>query len=135
MTGTNNEGAVNVIYGSSSGLDVNNVLIDQFWTQDSVGIADTADPFDLFGQTLSAGDFNNDGFDDLVIGVSNEDFASVTEGAANVIYGSVSGLHRNLSMPDQFWHQDVSGVIEVAANTDCFGATLPGSNPTVFCGE
>jgi len=135
LTATNGEGAVNVIYGSSSGLDVNNVLFDQFWTQDSVGIADTADAFDRFGNTLSVGDFNNDGFDDLVIGVSFEDFAGFSEGAANVIYGSVSGLHRNLSLPDQFWHQDVSGVIEVAAGDDCFGATLPGSNPTVFCGD
>jgi len=135
LTGTNDEGAVNVIYGSSSGLDVNNVLFDQFWTQDSPGIADTAEIGDNFGQTLSAGDFNNDGFDDLVIGLSNEDFAGSTEGAANVIYGSAQGLHRNLSLHDQFWHQDVSGVIEVAASDDCFGATLPGSNPTIFCAE
>jgi len=134
LSGVNAEGAVNVIYGSSSGLDVNNVLFDQFWTQDSVGIADTADLFDRFGEVLSAGDFNNDGFDDLVIGVYLEDLTGPNEaGAVNVIYGSAAGLHRNLSLPDQFWHQDVSGVAEVAANVDCFGATLPGSNPTIIC--
>src|SRR5262245_23043242 len=50
-------GAVNVIYGSPGGLDSVN---SQFWHQDVPGILDTAEPADVFGQALTAADFNND---------------------------------------------------------------------------
>ena len=46
---------------------------NQLWHQDSDGIAGRAERGDQFGGTLVTGDFNNDGFEDLAIGVSNED--------------------------------------------------------------
>ena len=42
---------------------------NQFWSQDSESIAGGAEDADLFGDALAAGDFNNDGFEDLAIGV------------------------------------------------------------------
>ena len=61
-------GAVNVIYGSSSGLS-DTILRPQFWTQNTVDVDDVAEANDLFGYSLSAADFNGDGKDDLAIGV------------------------------------------------------------------
>ena len=83
-------GAVDVIYGSPSGLTTAGA---QLWNQDTAGIADSAEAGDSFGSALVADDFDGNGRDDLAIGVSSEDLASGSDaGAANVIYGSDSGL-------------------------------------------
>jgi len=125
LTGTNNEGAVNVIYGSSKGVHKGfSGIGDQFWTQDTFKIEDTAEPFDFFGTALAAGDFNNDGFDDLAIGVPFEDLTGNQEGAVNVIYGSPKGLHKGLGLPDQLWHQDSPGIEDTAEDFDNFGGIL-----------
>ena len=61
---------------------------NQFWHQDSDGIAGRAEPGDNFGRTVAAADFNNDDFDDLAIGVLFESVEGEEgAGAVNVIYG------------------------------------------------
>jgi len=65
-----------------------------------------------FGYSLATGDFNDDGYDDLAIGVPSEDLNDPTiqdMGAVNVIYGSASGLSAT-SIPDQSWHQGSVGI-------------------------
>ena len=53
----------------------------------------TSEEFDLFGDSLSVGDFNGDGFDDLAIGVTEENIGNIIDaGAANVLFGSANGL-------------------------------------------
>lgn len=46
-------GAVNVLYGSASGLSATAVLADQLWTQDSPGVNGIPEPFDAFGSALT----------------------------------------------------------------------------------
>jgi len=133
--GGTNEGAVSVIYGSAFGLHENLGLLNQFWTQDSQGITDTAEGLDQFGHALTVGDFNSDGFDDLAIGVPAEDLTVSDQGAVNVIYGSASGLHRNLGLPDQFWSQDAPNVEDTGELLDCFGLSLPGSRLDSNCSD
>jgi DNA-binding beta-propeller fold protein YncE len=102
-----NAGAVNVIYGSNTGLNANTVP-NQFWHQDSTNILDAAEYQDILTEDFSlvCNDFNNDGNDDLAIGVGWEDIVSIVDaGAVNVIYGSNTGLNAN-TVPNQFWHQD-----------------------------
>jgi hypothetical protein len=65
-------GAVNVIYGSSNGLSATSPIPDQFWTQSTTDVNDVSETNDNFGRTLTAGDFNGDGKDDLAIGVPGE---------------------------------------------------------------
>ena len=102
-------GAVNIIYGSSDGLSsigisTGNGRANQIWTQT---ISGGLEPGDLFGSALSTGDFNNDGYSDLAIGVLREDIGTLTEaGAVNVIYGSSSGL---ASGGNQIWTQNGIG--------------------------
>jgi FG-GAP repeat len=45
-------GAVNVIYGSSSGLSATTLRPDQFWTQNTADVDDAAEAGDFFGFSL-----------------------------------------------------------------------------------
>jgi hypothetical protein len=67
---------------------------DQFYSQGSEGIAGGPEDDDGFGSSLAAGDFNGDGYDDLVIGVPGEDWHNDynNEGGAHILYGSGSSL-------------------------------------------
>lgn len=112
-------GAVNVLYGSKTGLTAAG---NDLWHQDSLGVLDVAESGDHFGETLAAGDFNGDGRDDLAIGVPAETVgAAIYAGAVNVLPGAVGGL---TATGDQFWHQDSVGVLDTAEFLDAFGAAL-----------
>jgi FG-GAP repeat len=114
-----NAGAVNVLYGSSTGLTASG---DQFWHQNVTGIADTAEQFDYLGSSLTAANFGKTARADLAIGVGEEDFGTTTNpGAVNVIYGSSTGL---TASGDQFWHQNVTGIANTAEQNDSFGIAL-----------
>jgi len=85
-----NAGAVNVIYGSQSGL---NGAGAQVWSQESPGIEGISGPGDSFGFSLTAGDFDGDGRDDLAIGSPNKDFSPLFDvGIVSVILGTNVGL-------------------------------------------
>ncbi len=47
-----NAGAVNVLYGSSSGLSATSPRPDQFWTQETADVNEAAEPNDKFGRAL-----------------------------------------------------------------------------------
>ena len=114
-----NAGAVNVIYGAAGGLNAAN---NQVWTQDSPGIAGVVGAGDLFGWALAAGDFNNDGRDDLAISAPYEDFSGIVDaGAVNVLYGTAAGLAAG---GNQIWTQNTAGVLDVANAGDLFGLSL-----------
>ena len=112
-------GAVTILEGSATGLTGAG---SQLLVQGGGGLPDTAEPFDFFGNALAAGDFNNDGFIDLAIGVPGEDLATITDaGAVTVLYGSASGPSATGS---QFFTQDTPGVLGAAEAEDGFGAAL-----------
>ena len=112
-------GGANVIYGSSTGLSSAG---NQFWDQNSTGINGKAEAGDTFAASVSAGDFDGNGFDDAAFGVPGEDVGSRTDaGAVNVIYGKASGLD---SANADIWDQDTPNIIGVAENGDIFGASV-----------
>jgi hypothetical protein len=112
-------GAVNVLYGAAGGLAGAG---GQLFSQDSAGVAGTAEAFDSFGAALDAGDFNNDGFADLAVGVPGEDIGAIPDaGAIDVLYGSASGLTGTGSQA--FW-QGAGGIAGTAERFDNFGWTL-----------
>jgi hypothetical protein len=122
LAGAADAGAVNVVYGSNTGL----VGRNQTLTQDSPGVTGTAEPGDLFGVALARGiffnNFNGDDFADLAIGAAGEDVGAAADaGAVNVQYGSATGLPGPGS---QLFTQDSPGVGGTAESGDSFGSAL-----------
>ncbi len=97
----NEAGVVNIIYGSSpDGLSTTG---NQYWNENESGVLGTSEEQDHFGAALAAGDFDGDGYDDLAIGVPDENWGSAADtGAVHVLYGSSSGL---TATGNQFWSQ------------------------------
>jgi uncharacterized delta-60 repeat protein len=115
LTNGSDAGSVNVIYGSASGLTS---TADDFWNQDVDGIANKVEKDDWFGYSVAAGDFDGDTFDDLLVGVPVESLSGgAYAGAANVIYGTATGLD---DPGDQFWNQDTTGISNDAEADDNF---------------
>lgn len=118
--GSSNAGAVNVIYGSGTGLRSDP---DQLWTQDSPGIKGVAHTNEHFGAALVAVDFSRNVADDLAIGVPNDDIGGQPlAGAVNVLYGKRGGGLGERA--DDLWTQDSRGVKGVSGARDLFGAAL-----------
>jgi FG-GAP repeat len=95
-------------------------------TQDSPGVPGSAELDDVFGYALAVGDFGNNGFVDLAVGVPGEDVGPVMEaGAANVVYGAAGGL----SSAGASCSQDSPGVPGTAEGDDLFAEALAASGP------
>lgn len=116
-------GAVNVLYGSSSGIQTSSPE-DKFLNQNSLSVADDSETDDNFGAALAAGDFNNDGYDDLVIGVPGETIDAIqAAGSTNLLYGSRNGLQASFP-DDQVWNQESIDVRDDAEPGDRLGCSL-----------
>jgi hypothetical protein len=121
--GREDTGAVQVHYGSSAGLNFNP---EGFFAQSSPGIPGDAEESDGFGFSLACGDFDSDGFADLVVGVPHEGWGFVLspEGAAGMVVivpGSAFGLDTQAST---YLTQDVEGVGGEGERGDFFGWSL-----------
>jgi hypothetical protein len=119
-----NAGAVNIIYGSSTGLAATG---NQFWHQNSSGIANTAAEGDQFGDALAAANFGKTAEADLAVGVPGETVGSGAygAGAVHVLYGGATGLS---STGSQFWTQNSSGILDTSEVLDQFGYSLSAGN-------
>lgn len=111
-------GAVNVIYGASTGLTA---VGNQVWTQDSPGIYDRAEGSDNFGSVLATGDFTKDGRDDLVVGVPVESFLTALDGIVHLINGGPDGL---TAVGNQLYRPDMPGTGATQTGAQFFGQRL-----------
>ena len=112
-------GAVNVVFGSSSGLVSAG---DQRFDQGSPGVAGNQESDDRFAEALASGDFNGDGIADLAVGVPGEDIGNkVDAGGVAVLFGSTSGLTSSTS---DWYTQDSPGIAGTTETDDRFGEAL-----------
>jgi len=81
-------GSVQILFGGAAGLSSTD---NQFWNQDSPGVAGSPGAGDSFGSTLVAGDFDRDLKDDLVIGAPLLG-AAPSAGFVGLLWGSFNGL-------------------------------------------
>ena len=116
-------GGITVLFGSADGLAADRA---QEITQAAPGVPDTPGRFDMFGSPVASGDFDGDGCDDLVAGISNEGVGGVFHsGAAYVMPGSSDGLTTD---GGALWTQDSPDVHDRAERGDAFGAALAVGN-------
>jgi hypothetical protein len=99
-------GAVSVLYGARGrGL---RERADQRLTQDSAGLKGRAETANRLGGAIGTGDFDDDGVEDLAIGVPGDVVgAHGNGGAVQAIYGTGGGLR---GRGDERWTQATSGV-------------------------
>ena len=111
------EGMVVIVPGSAAGLDfARSFNLDQ----DVEGMNGGAESSDNFGASLAVGDFDDDGFADLAIGVPGEDDG---EGQLQVVFGSPSGL---TAAGNLFWSETFIGGL--SETDDRFSETLAGGD-------
>jgi hypothetical protein len=92
--GHEHAGAVNVLYGSPTGLTA---VGSQIWHQGSPGVVGKVEGEDYWGAALTAANFGRDvrgrTYDDLVIGDPEESHSGISRvGVVHVLYGSARGL-------------------------------------------
>ncbi|HMV67680.1 MAG TPA: FG-GAP-like repeat-containing protein, partial [Myxococcota bacterium] len=112
--GTIEHGYAEVLYGGPTGIVSART---QDWRQAYNGIGDAVEAGDRLGAALAAGDFNGDGYDELVIGVPGES----NGGQIQILFGSAAGL---TSVGNQTWYQSINGTGSADEAGDRFGATL-----------
>ncbi|GGY20233.1 FG-GAP-like repeat-containing protein [Streptomyces djakartensis] len=88
--GKNAAGYVAVVYGTASGLDSSK---RQIISQATDGIPGVPEAGDYFGDRLTTGDLDDDGYTDLIVGVHAEQIGSTGDsGVLTVVWGGASGL-------------------------------------------
>lgn len=112
-------GSVSVIYGSAAGLTKAG---DDLFHRGTRGIAGPLRGGDNFGHALATGDFDNDGFDELAIGVPYDDVGTkLNAGSVQVLRGGSNGLR---TAGDKIWHRATSGIRGATDHSDHFGFSL-----------
>ncbi|MGR4852434.1 FG-GAP-like repeat-containing protein [Streptomyces sp. LARHCF252] len=88
--GKTGAGYVAVVYGTASGLDSSK---RQIISQATDGIPGVPESSDYFGDRLTTGDLDDDGYTDLIVGVHAEQIGSTGDsGVLTVVWGGASGL-------------------------------------------
>ncbi len=126
LAGASMGGQVTVVYGLASGLDPSG---SETWAIDWTAHG-PSEWEDLAGTALVAGDFDDDGFDDLAVGIPGRNVpgsggTAYSGGAVLVLHGGLSGI---TAAGSQLWHQGAGGVAGVAESEDGFGRSLAAGN-------
>lgn len=124
INGVKDAGRVTVLYGKTGGLFEK----AQDWHQDRPNVPSDNEAGDRFGAAVAAGDLDNDGFDDLLVGAPGEDGG---RGMAMLLWGSSTGLRAVHAVyrtgPPTFTASSFDGyavVDGVRAAGDGFGSTV-----------
>ncbi|MFF3341228.1 FG-GAP-like repeat-containing protein [Streptomyces flavidovirens] len=139
VDGKTNAGYVAVVYGTSSGLDKSKRTLISQATPGIPGVPETGD---TFGDRITAGDLDGDGYTDLVVGVHAEQIGSTGDsGALTVIWGSATGLTSgtDISSPlpenrHELGWDVAAGDFDGDGMTDLAAANMAGPGLNVFKG-
>ncbi|MFG2789166.1 hypothetical protein [Streptomyces sp. NPDC048419] len=113
-------GEIQVLYGSAQGITAGQK--PQVYHQDTAGVPGAAEDGDEFGQSLTVGDLDGDGYADVLVGVPGEAVGThKMAGSAVLLRGSAGGLTTARSAG---YTQDTAGVPGSVETGDQFGAAV-----------
>jgi hypothetical protein len=113
-------GEIQVLHGSAQGITADQK--PQVFHQDTAGVPGSAEYTDMFGQSLSVGDVDADGYADVLVGGPNEAVGSHEgAGTAVLLRGSATGLTTAGAVG---YTQDTAGVPGAVETGDGFGAAV-----------
>ncbi|MFE5207681.1 hypothetical protein [Streptomyces sp. NPDC056600] len=113
-------GEIQVLYGSAHGITADQK--PQVFHQATTDVPGAAEWGDFFGQSLSVGDVDADGYDDVLVGAPGEAVGALASaGSAVLLHGSASGLTTAGAVG---YTQDTAGIPGTAEAGDDFGATV-----------
>ena len=107
-SGSGNTGKTYLYYGSPSGIQNSPV-----WSKSEYA--------DGFGRSVSSGDFNSDGFSDIIIGAHRTDWDNpddTTDVTAFVYFGSAGGVNENYSWRKDFYEANYSIAVSSAGDVN-----------------
>ncbi|GGX40294.1 FG-GAP-like repeat-containing protein [Streptomyces chryseus] len=88
-------GTVTVLFGSASGVSpARSVNI----TQNTPGVPGTSESVDQFGENVTGGDVDGDGYADLIIGAPHERITGSANGAVTIVWGGAKPFTRGGAM-------------------------------------
>jgi len=119
--GDTDSGRVFAFYGSASGLGVTGV---QTLDSDTPGTGTVSFLNQRFGTAIAAADFDQDGFDDLAVGLPGwwtQQVPGTDMGLVGVLPGTSTGLTGTGSV---FFRQGFAGMAESSEDGDLLGASL-----------
>ncbi|MFE2643194.1 FG-GAP repeat domain-containing protein [Streptomyces nigra] len=112
-------GSVNAYLGSPNGVGTR---AQTTITQDTAGVPGSDEEGDWFGNDLSLGDIDKDGYADLAVGTIHETIGDAKiAGSVTVLRGSAAGL---TATGAKAFTQNTAGVPGTAESADRFGASV-----------
>jgi hypothetical protein len=117
---TADAGAVQIVYGSASGLRLTG---NQFWNESNVAAGGAAEAGDFWGVALAAGDVTGEGVDDLVVGAPGEDVLGFQDAGAITLLWGQAGTGIDTPGSESYDQSDLADG-ETPAPFDNFGAAL-----------